>query len=690
MDSDKSDDEEQDVISKQIVDYYKKYSQSRHLPKYFSGTSLSYMPPIVKEDEIVTKPAPIIVIDSTETSTQEAPLEAEEPKQTSPTSSITSNRKLEWDNGADIGYSNYEKSKLHKSLSLPTLTDSVPKITKPKLQSQIITVISFSSPDEQKSRSSSSEAPQNPVSSSSSYSEAPQKQVSSSSSSCQIQEPIIQSTSSSGAKPPSSSSSLSFLKHKIGSPEAESTPKITQGLSKKSVFKNNITLCVTKPILIQCHDDKKRGTDKKIQTSISEGLSKCVQTGSSLEIVTPRKSPEQNQSVIVLQYESDLKSSSSGGLVASHCDSFEYFRENRERSVPNLVASSDSSKDLPLSQIITEKQSNNLIDDIDRSIKLLQKLLKSKKYDPVTKKRYIRKIVDKIVDNKYDDSTTSSELFVPKKQQKLEENIPWCPPQLSKFTVKTFNEEFLPQKSVLSGGSGDSLENQQNSSSGSYQSWKEDKTLSEKLHEEKQNGQGDHLVKFAMKERQHQLSWIKDEISHLTKLKGLLEKKVQRTTTVYMLSHRYNKSDDDLCDCSDSQSSSTRNYVIQTELSTTTSSSDLPTEYNVRDKFGERNYQVKELSEKGKQREMGRNVVGDIEVESDGKTTSIKVKTKKFDGEFKPKEPTLVGAGKYDTYPQSKVEERKNRGILKKGTRTDVEGIFVCLDFCVFTRLFCN
>ncbi|XP_044271125.1 uncharacterized protein LOC123015457 isoform X2 [Tribolium madens] len=721
MDSDKSDEEDHDTISKQIVDYYKKYSQTKHLPKYFSGTSLSYMPQIVKDDEIVAKSEPIIVIEDASGETlkdQEPPTDLEEvaePKQNSPTSSITSNRKLEWDNGADIGYSNCDtNTKLHKSLSLPILIDAPAskikekKTSKPKLQSQIVTVISYSSPEDKKSRSSSSssqiDARQNVHSSSSSSSYPLEKPVeSTTSSSGNINTKLVSSNSSSHAN------SIAYLKNKIGSPDAESTPKINQATGKflpetpfiprvkKSGPKHKIiNLCITKPILIECNDSKKKGTDKKIQTSVSEGLSKCVQTGDSLEIITAEQIPVENQSVIVVNYESDPKTSSDGGLVASHCDSFEYYGENLKngdflkRSSPksNLV-SSDSSKDLPLSQLITEKQSQSLIADIDKSIKLLQKLLKSKKYDPATKKRYIKKIVDKIIDSKYDDSTTSSELFLPKKQQKLEENIPWFPPQMSKFTVKTFSEEFLPvedqitvqKKSVFtvsqnssSGGTGDSLEKQQNSS-GSYHSWKEDKTLSERLHEEKQRGQGDHLVKFAIKERQHQLSWIKDEISHLTKLKGLLEKKVQKTTTVYMLSHRYNKSDNNYCPCSDSQeSTSSRNYVIQTELSASTSS-DIPIEYNIRDKFGNRNYQVNELTEKPELSDLCRRVVGDIEVESDGKTTNIKVKTRKLDGEFKPKAPSLVGTGKYETYPRSKAEERKcwPCGVSKNGGKPNFE-----------------
>jgi hypothetical protein len=721
MDSDKSDDEEHDAISKQIVDYYRKYSQNKNLPKYFSGTSLSYMPQIVNDDEIVT--APCIVVDEASSETvvgkqaDECPGDSEEilePKAVSPASSVTSNRKLEWDNGADIGYNNCNKSiKLHKSLSLPTLMASgdnknIEIPPKTKLGSQVVTVISYSSPEDgsdyRKVQSSSS---------SSAYSVKPP--VESSSSSTRTNVKLMSTTSS------SFTSTIAYLKSKLGSPDAESTPKLPSNyvetpvvpkLNKARLKNRIVTLCVTKPILVECFDNKKkRGSNKKVQTSVIEALSKCVQTGDSLDVAAEKskqsvESPVENQSVIIINYdsESDKKTCSSNTqtdaeVIASQCDSFEYCHgnvlknENLQRGSAKsvLVVSTDSSNEIPLlGQLISEKQSTSLTGDVNKSIAILQKLLKSKKYDSVTKKRYIKKIVEKIVDNKYkEDSTTSSELFIPKKsdervaQQKLQENVPWYPPQISKFTVKTFSEEFLPGESQLgaktksisslnearetpstcleSGDTGGSLEKQQNVSSGSYQSWKEDKTLSERILEEKQRGQGDHLVKFAMKERQHQLAWIKDEISHLTKLKGLLEKKVQRTTTVYMVSQHLGKSRENSCSCSDSEQAPPRNYVIQTELSSSTSSEG-PTRFNLQEKSGKKSYSVKELSRKPGDVQIDRRVVGDIQVVSDDNTTNIKVKTRKVDdnelAEFTPRPPTLIGVGKYDTFPKSKAEER--------------------------------
>ncbi|KAL3268159.1 hypothetical protein HHI36_007286 [Cryptolaemus montrouzieri] len=144
------------------------------------------------------------------------------------------------------------------------------------------------------------------------------------------------------------------------------------------------------------------------------------------------------------------------------------------------------SKEL-LAEMISLNQSRDLNTDVKRSINILQKLLKSKKYDQSTKKYYIKKIVEKIVESRYsDDSTTSSELFRPKKnsvatlsipekltenkiemvqkESSLMDNIPWypvapptiiSPKKLRKLTTKLRElkfrqtEKFLKKNSKL-------------------------------------------------------------------------------------------------------------------------------------------------------------------------------------------------------------------------------------------------
>lgn len=93
-----------DAITKNVIDYYKKYSQNPDLPKYFSGSSVSYLPefklPVFKENIDVETPKIIIQTDFDIVITQEK----NEPETISRASSAMSNKKLEWDNGADIGY----------------------------------------------------------------------------------------------------------------------------------------------------------------------------------------------------------------------------------------------------------------------------------------------------------------------------------------------------------------------------------------------------------------------------------------------------------------------------------------------------------------------------------------------------------------------------------------------------------
>lgn len=103
-----------DFVTKHIEDYYKKFSNNKDLPKYFSGTSISYLPEIEGDsdsepnDNVVVNTDIDIVITPAEEPEEEAGL--------SPSSSIVSNRKLEWDNGADIGYDNCQRK---RSSSLP-------------------------------------------------------------------------------------------------------------------------------------------------------------------------------------------------------------------------------------------------------------------------------------------------------------------------------------------------------------------------------------------------------------------------------------------------------------------------------------------------------------------------------------------------------------------------------------------
>lgn len=88
-----------DAVTKNVMNYFKKYSQNPELPKYFSGTSVSYLPEFKETIEVV-KPEIVIQTELDIVITNE---EKNEPETTSRASSVMSNKKLEWDNGADIG-----------------------------------------------------------------------------------------------------------------------------------------------------------------------------------------------------------------------------------------------------------------------------------------------------------------------------------------------------------------------------------------------------------------------------------------------------------------------------------------------------------------------------------------------------------------------------------------------------------
>lgn len=507
-----------------------------------------------------------------------------------------------------------------------------------------------------------------------------------------------------------------------------------------------VNLVVTKPITVECTCSGQNLGNKLIQTTTKQS-SVAVQTDEVTEkeliqIIQNAQKNFGNQSLMYFEYsESDnisARSTQTGSdIIESNCDSFEYLTKKpaepkkgilqkavssteiksgvpgkAESVLPeqgaNLVtqrtyglrntpsedhSEKSSSKDFCLGNLVSAALLDNVEDDIGKSIYLLQRLLKSKKYDPVTKKRYIKKIIKRITESKYlEESSTSSDLFVPKKLPKtdptgnknegnlLQSNVPWCPageslklsPKRKKLVQKTFAQNFVPEQhssreeissapeivpinsrdmrknrftltnnefsvnhrfgNVEENKSGKTSETDSTSlekhyesasTSKSYENWREDKTLSEKMLEKQSqekfhssNGNGDCLVKFADKEREFQISWINNEISHLGKLKGLLEKPknpldVKKMTNIYTV---FNKND--------TESKPKRNYVIETLVGTQSSS-----EMNF--KLDGQVYTVEEFLNPRKKRETKRSrpVTGNIEVVSSDSTTNIRVTT---------------------------------------------------------------
>ncbi|CAG9855000.1 unnamed protein product [Phyllotreta striolata] len=652
---------DEDSSSKCILEYYQKYSQNKKLPKYFSGSSISYLPEIVDDEDSKANKEVEIIIDE-----HQDVVEALIQPQLSPTESAGSNKKLEWDNLADIGYDNAKS--IHRSFSLPILPQpsqaisiSSSELSKSKHKDNLKVIIyPYSSNSEEKStvETSSSDAKM-AKSTSSTVSSVNTKQYSESSSS---EERIL-----------SFKHTLDFLKAKIGLPDAHSTPnepefkpeklpdtpfvkkeeKPSKTLLKKSkstqltpnqVDKANketsteeqlcstkkmINLCLTKPVLIDC-------------VSSTNQLTIGVQT-ETRSISKSKSSSDDNEKT---NTNPDTSKSSSSNIVASNCDSFEYIKTSNP--VEKLI-----------DQVPVEEPTKNIGSNIERSIYVLQKLINSKKYDSTAKKKYIKKILQKIIESReLEESSASSELFYPKTdptkllmdqakhfsfkhegssssyqshnglkssptrrktQNKDKKTLPEHPDSklnlddLSNELTRKLTEAANRDKKEIKGPFTLATKPDPSSSSSTQKSLK-----LQSINRSPLAGDGDHLlINFADKERQYQLKWIDREIDHLGKLRALLVKPktfheklegIQTTTSVYMVSE---------CNAA-RKTSPKRNYVIETNLGVQGTG---PRTFRLN---GE-HYVVCEPG--GTINEENRPAVADVQVHSDDKTTNIRVKT---------------------------------------------------------------
>lgn len=543
------------AVTSQVLDYYKKHSRDKDLSRYFCGSSGSLVAESPIECSIkkntesaeILKPKSCLKVNSIDESDDVdvninieigdhvKPVEvkstlvseADNLKASSPTSSVNSNKKLEWDNGADIGYENCDKKILHKSLSLPVLST----LEKVALQK---TVLQQSNEDRKFDLNKIQRTTSNTSSTSTSHKDI---FASSSSSSVrkEIQKEYFSSTSATSAPQRYETSTESsdcqlnktnFISKNVGNPLAESTPYInvkksaqnflenqnikqtfantTKNLRKKNhssscenlsstsssggilkkwnsnsdlLMKNKmIKLCISKPVTLECFASIPH-KDEIIQTSLSRNKSMAVQTDTEqkaklIEQINYNNSAYiERQKVIYLDHLENKNIVPPLNLesIISNSNSFEFIpgkdlqpsesnssssetetettknnlrRSTAKSNLTTLSLTSQSSRSSPLGDLLSAKHSSLLISDIEKSIDLLQKLLKSKKYDSVTKKHYLKKIVQKIINNQYvDDSSTDlneennkmKQNFDAKKTaMKLKENVPWVPaPQKS-------------------------------------------------------------------------------------------------------------------------------------------------------------------------------------------------------------------------------------------------------------------
>ncbi|XP_022918137.2 titin homolog isoform X1 [Onthophagus taurus] len=632
-----------DTLSSQVLEYFRKYSGDQNLSSYLRGV----LPQQQQESEVrntyeENKPDDFIV-GSQNNSKIDQTIERE--GNISPTSSLTSNRKLEWDNGADIGYENSNKINLHKSFSLPTLLTTL-ETTENPLKLPLLESKRDASPKIYFSSTESSDKSIKPSSSSSYYRSDEQEHK------CDT------TTSSSFAFKPWPSE----RDKRVGSPMAQSTPNIDRPGYKRvyssdspSTVVSNVTksddnnglkttvtelkcvakfkkskiiqLALTKPIAIDCINYK-LCNDKDIQTNgcvKSESIG--IQTEPFQEIINNKEDfskklehieelvdkPEK-QVVEYVKYDgnsSECHSSKSIGTntisdLVSNCNSFEFlcpddiqrvnknleendlmddemggtdktcFKENLKDK--NSNQNSEKSLSTPLGDMISCNLSGGRNVDIEKSLTLLKRLLKSKRYDKITKEYFIKKIIEKMVklnssssessllnnqndsnksdahknnENSSSSKEVSEKLLEPSLNTRLHENVPWVQGAFNKnvtskkLEIKTFSSDIFPENNQIKRKVKDprfTLTNsvlnqpQTNSSSDNNQkNWKENLTQPEKLlFELNSKGDGDKtnktdsntdsLVKFAKKERENQLNWINNEISHLNKLKELLQK----------------------------------------------------------------------------------------------------------------------------------------------------------------------
>lgn len=241
-----SDDDKTSEKGSQILfEYYRKYSQNRNLSKYFSGTSVSYLPPVVSdEDKSQESPTQSQHKDLIKITIDESEIVIEN-RSSDDDNSFSDHRKLEWDNGADIGYNSARKNadKLQKSFSLPALDLLATEIkTAVAIPSTVIThsnseenveIAVFSS-----SSSHTSSQPQKNSNSSSLLSKNSPLEAQIPSCSSEVVTGKSSSSKSIELKSRSSSNSddavqlrdfqktINYLKQKIGLPGAHSTPNV--------------------------------------------------------------------------------------------------------------------------------------------------------------------------------------------------------------------------------------------------------------------------------------------------------------------------------------------------------------------------------------------------------------------------------------------------------------------------------
>ncbi|CAG9760114.1 unnamed protein product [Ceutorhynchus assimilis] len=450
--------DEVDKSTEQVLEYYKKYSQNRNLPKYFSGTSVSYLPPINTEstDEQDDKsfektPAkslyqsnqPIDIPEIRIVEEQPKDVTGDSPNASSLESPSAEHKKLEWDNGADIGYNSARKNselQLRKSSSLPifdNLKEIKPNviipITRPSstikalTSSVLIDALIFSST----SSSDASKKSLEKVSSSSSTTTEGNPKPLSSSSTSSSNAPVNANSSSLDADETRFKGfqmSLDFLKNKFGIPDAQSTPyivsneKTTENLTPLTAKVVGQKPSRSKSEASQASKTKMQKIDKPYDANCSAPDLTLSNKSQTIQIEKFRQPKIENQFEYKTEAAQQQASTLKTNIVSISEDSassFEYFSVNKERIQTQKSAFENSSKENPITSkkiSLSESGNDSRTDDIDRLLEAFHKLLETKKISSTKKKKYMKKVFREFCQiESSGNSTTSSDLFFPKK-----------------------------------------------------------------------------------------------------------------------------------------------------------------------------------------------------------------------------------------------------------------------------------
>lgn len=347
--------------------------------------------------------------------------------------------------------------------------------------------------------------------------------------------------------------------------------------------------------------------------------------------------------------------------MSGSASSFEYINLNRKsciESTQTRIEKTTSSvsgviKKISLSKNTTESSSlsKTSSEDIDLHLRILQKLLRTKKLQSSTKRKYIHKLLKEFNQlETSNESNSSSDFFVPKKNLRVdfketgssinpqrlepaknhEAEESSAPPLASKSSLMAYETRQveddncnckppyvstdLTQPKSQPKISNNSIDFLPASCSGHKNPEETRRIMPNKSAESTSSSasrkSSDYLLKFAENERSYQLHWINNEISHLCKLKNILELKsiepARSKTSTYHVAQ------------SGSGQPSSRDYVIQTK-------EQFPLGRNINYMLEGKEYVV---SDSQKSSNHGDNcVLADIVVDSDENGTNIKVRT---------------------------------------------------------------